>query len=147
MGALIVTVLVLVAAPCFGGDLSDFLGVRPISWALLDSADLNGRIEQAALAGESWPDSPLSVTLSLFGDDRETQSLVIEEVKNAAEGAKSTTVVYIRDGFLDDAVLGDWHEVDYRCLPDGTWRVVEARHAWRCRRPDQSEFFGDYNCH
>ncbi len=146
MRMLLVIVLLAFAAPALGGNLADYLRVTPDSWTVLDAVELNGRIGQAVAAGETWPRSPLLLTLQLFGDDRELQSLVLDEVKNTAEGPRSSTVVYIRDGFLDDAQLGDWHEVDYRCLDDGTWRVVEARSAWRCRRPEPDAAFGTRVC-
>ena len=65
-------------------------------------------------------------------------------MKNRVEGADSATVVMIRDGFQDDSVRGDWHEVVFERQPDGTWRIAEARVAYRCRRGENiSVYQGD----
>jgi hypothetical protein len=58
----------------------------------------------------------------------------------------ATKIVCIRDGFLDDSVRGDWHELDLRRLPDGTWRVNEARIAIRCWRTENTEVYQDKPC-
>ena len=113
----------------------------PESWLDIDAEELNVRIDEAVAAGLDWPNSPLMVTLRLFGGDEDARVIALEEEKNRGEGADAAAVVYIRDGFLDDSIRGDRHEVQYRRLSDGTWRVREARVAIRCRRGDKTEVY------
>jgi hypothetical protein len=108
--------------------------------------ELNGRLEKAVLSDEGWPSSPLQSTLQLFGDDTDAQAVVVEEMKNRVEGADSATVEMIRDGFLDDSVRGDWHEVVFERQTDGTWRVAEARVAFRCRRGENTSVYQGEFC-
>jgi len=136
--------LIIVAGCAQAGSQPEFVHTPPESWTKLDLVKINGRLDMAVLSEEEWPSSPLQSTLQLFGDDSDTQAMVIEEMKNRVEGADSATVVMIRDGFLDDSVRGDWHEVVFERQPDGTWRVAEARVAYRCRRGENtSEYQGE----
>lgn len=134
--------LLIVCAGCAqSGSCPEFARTPPGSWTELDLVELNGRLDKAVLSDEGWPSSPLQSTLQLFGDDTGAQAVVIEEMKNRVEGADSATVVMIRDGFLDDSVRGNWHEVDFKRQPDGTWRVAEARVAYRCRRGENTSVY------
>lgn len=141
----LLTGMLLVSAGCaHEGSRPEFAQTPPESWAELDLANINSRMDMAVLSGEAWPSSPLQSTLQLFGDDSDAQAVVVEEMKNHVEGADSATVVMIRDGFLDDSVRGDWHEVFFKRQKDGTWRVTEARVAFRCRRGENtSKYQGD----
>ena len=118
----------------------------PESWAIVDIDNLNVRVEKAVAADKPWPSSPLLLIFYLFGDDQETRSVVLEEVKNSGERANASTVSYIRDGFLDDSVRGDWHEVNLRLLSDGTWRISKARVAYRCWRTEDKQAFQGNPC-
>lgn len=139
--------LLVVFAGCAQADSRpEFARTPPESWAGLDPVELNGRLEKAVLSGQEWPSSPLQSTLQLLGDDTGAQALVIEEMKNRVEGADSVTVVMIRDGFLDDSVRGDWHEVVFERQQDGTWRVAEARVAYRCRRGENTSVYRGDPC-
>jgi hypothetical protein len=140
--------LLFILAGCAQADSRpEFARTPPVSWAELDLVELNGRLEKAVLSDEGWPSNPLQSTLQLFGDDTEAQAVVVEEMKNRVEGADSVTVVMIRDGFLDDSVRGDWHEVVFERQTDGTWRVVEARVAYRCRRGENTSVYQSEFCH
>mgnify|MGYP000884378044 FL=1 len=133
--------LFLAACSTSESRLSELLQKAPESWSTLDVGTLNVQVEEATSAEKSWPKSPLLVAIHILGGDVDTRSLVIEEVKNRGEGADQTTVVYIRDGFLDDSVRGDWHELDLRRQPDGTWRVLEVRAAYRCWRSGNTDLY------
>ena len=126
----------LTAATAIGGNLLQSLsGQKPLSWQRLDADSLNARIERALATGEDWPQNPVEIALQLFGENlEELQSAIVEMEKNRPEGADAATVNYIRDGFLDDSVRGDWHQVELQRLTDGTWRVRNARTAHRCWR-------------
>ena len=139
-------ILFLAACSASEGDLSGYLQSTPESWLALDAEDLNARIEEAVAAKETWAQSPLMVTINLFGDDRDTRSATLKEVKNRGEGADATSIVYIRDGFLEDSVRGDWHQVELHRVPDGTWRVSKARVAYRCWRAEDTEVYRGQLC-
>lgn len=139
-------ILFLAACSASGGSLSEELRGAPASWAILDADSLNVSIEEAIAAGDSWPRSPILVTLYLVGGDDDIRSLVLEEVKNRAEGADLTKVVCIRDGLLDDSVRGDWHEFNLNRLADSTWRVSDARASYRCWRSDNTDEYQESPC-
>jgi hypothetical protein len=118
----------------------------PKSWAEVDVKNLNARIDKAAAAEESWTTSPLLSVIHLLGDDSDARSVVIEEMKNRGEGADEATITCIHDGLMDDSVRGTWREVVLRRLPDGTWRISEARAAYRCWRAEDRELFQGSPC-
>lgn len=123
-------------------------GAEPVveSYQSVELAPLNRRVEAAVAAGEKWPWSPLRMTLDLFGGDDETRSVRIEEQKNRGEGADTTIVTLIRDGFMDDSVRGSWEQITFHRLTDGSWRVGEARRATRCWRGERLESYGAKPC-
>jgi hypothetical protein len=134
--------LLIVCAGCAQADSRpEFARTPPESWTELDLEELNARLDRAVLSDEGWPSSPLQSTLQIFGDDTDAQAVVVEEMKNRVEGADSATVEMIRDGFLDDSVRGDWHEVVFERQPDGSWRIAEARVAYRCRRGENTSVY------
>ena len=139
-------ILFLAACAASEGSLSGQVQSTPDSWVTLDANLLNVRIEKAIAAEESWPQSPLLVTFYLVGGDEDTRSLILEEIKNRGEGADATKVVCLRDGLLDDSVRGDWHEINLRRFPDGTWRVSDARVAYRCWRSGDSDVYQERPC-
>ncbi len=116
------------------------------SWEQMDAAPLNASIEDAVRVGASWPASPLEITVQLFGSDEDTRSVVLSEEKNRAEGADTTVVVAVRDGFLDDSIRGYWERVVYVRTADRTWRVHDARRACRCWRGHHTGTFSSHPC-
>ena len=142
----VIGLLLLAAGSASAGTLAEILQKTPESWAYLDADELNARIEQSVSVGEDWPYSPLEVTLQLFGGDREVRSVALEEEKNRGEGADAATISYVRDGFLDDSVRGDWHQIDMQRTSDGTWQIVEARVAYRCWRGENTDLYIEGPC-
>ena len=118
----------------------------PISWAEVDVESLNALVEKAVAAEEPWTASPLLSVIHLLGGDTDARSVVFEETKNRGEGADEAAITCIRDGLMDDSVRGIWHEVVMRRSPDGTWRVSEARAAYRCWRAEDREVFQGSPC-
>ena len=127
-------------------EVSNPLDVVVESWEQMDAAPLNARIDEAVKAGASWPESPFEITVELFGSDVDTRSVVLREEKNRAEAADTTVVVAVRDGFLDDSIRGYWEWVMYVRLPDRTWRVHEARRAYRCWRRHHTGTYSSHWC-
>ena len=136
-------ILLLLAAACAtppSRNGSGPLDVPVESWESLDVGPLNAAIEEAIATGDSRASSPLLVVLDLLGGDMEARHLSLRQDYNRAEAPDSAYVVLARDGLLDDSVRGDWHELILHQVPDGTWRVAEARRAVRCRRPDTKSY-------
>lgn len=127
-------------------QLSHRLTSTPDTWVTLDAKEFNTRTEKAVSAGVYWPQPPLMMTLYLFGDDQEAQSVIIKEMKNRGEDPDAVTIAYIRDGFLDDSIRSSWHQVDLHRQPDGTWRIIEAQVAYMCWRAENIEIFRDKLC-
>ncbi|RLA09884.1 MAG: hypothetical protein DRQ60_03175 [Gammaproteobacteria bacterium] len=138
--------LLLAACVPSGSNTFGHLQSVPQSWATLDVKELNEQVAAGVVAKEAWPRSPLQLVLHLFGGDVEVQSLSLKEMKNRSEGADATKIVWIRGGFLDDSVSGDWHEVDLRRLADGSWRINSARIAYRCRRATNPDEYQNKLC-
>jgi hypothetical protein len=136
-------ILLLLAVSCAQPpprDSDDPIGVAVESWESVDVGSLNEAIEKAIATGDTRLFSPLLVTLDLLGGDAGTHALSLRQEFNRSEEPDSVRVVLARDGFLDDSVRGDWHELILYQMPDGTWRVAQARRAVRCRRPDTGDY-------
>jgi hypothetical protein len=146
MRYVVLLISVLAACSASAGDLSELFHQEPESWAKLEVGALNGRVEEAVSAQEAWPRSPLLVAVHLLCGDLDTRSLVLEEVKNRGESADETRISCIRDGFLDDSIRGDWHELDLRRLADGTWRIRKAQVAVRCWRSEHTDVYQAKPC-
>lgn len=147
MKHLVVGLVLLVAGCAPSGELVfSAEGIEVESWETVDPAPMNAKVASAVAAGETWPTSPLAITVDLFGGDVDTRILSLEERKNRTEGADTTVVVLIRDGFLDDSVRGDWHRIVYARQEDWTWRVHSVRRAYRCYRRDHLESFSRDLC-
>ncbi len=118
------------------------------SWELLEVDEFNSRIEEAAGAGETWPQVPIDVVdhfiWGTIGGGHQYTWLEIQG--NRVEGSDSTVVTLIRDRYADDSIRGDWHRIFLYKLPDGTWRLREARMAYRCYRGHQQESYGKRRC-
>jgi hypothetical protein len=125
---------------------TDLLRAEVESYELVDIGGLNERIEAGIESGADWPTSPLAATIELLGGDTDTRRLSVTERKNRGEGADTTVVVIVRDGFLDDSIRGDWHRIVYVRQPDMTWRVREARRAFRCWRGHHLTSFSESWC-
>jgi hypothetical protein len=122
------------------------LDVEVESWESVDIARLNARVGESVAAAETWAASPLRMTVELFGADVDTRVLWLTEKKNRGEGADTTVVTMVRDGFLDDSVRGDWHRIVYYRQADGTWRLHEMRRAFRCWRGRHLEAYSSQLC-
>ena len=120
--------------------------VKVESWESVDPADMNAQITEAVTSGEDWPASPMEATIHLLGSDGDTRIVRLDESKNRTEGADSTVVVLIRDGFLDDSVRGDWHKIVYALQADRTWRIQSLQRAFRCYRGQNLESYSRVRC-
>jgi len=140
-------IIAIAAASAIAGNRLPLVSNQPQSWQSLDADDLNARIDRAIAAEATWPQNPISIALQLFGENLdEVQSAIVEMEKNRPEGANTATVNYIRDGFLDDSVRGDWRQLELQRMSDRTWRVRNARVARRCWRSLNTTAYGSSLC-
>jgi hypothetical protein len=116
------------------------------SWDLVEVEGFNARIDEAVNAGETWPRDPIIVTSEFIWGGLSAHYTRLEKQDNRVEGADSTVIVIVRDRFLDDSIRGDWHRITLYRLSDMTWRLAEARRAFRCYRGRQLDSFGSSLC-
>jgi hypothetical protein len=131
------------ASPPIGENL---LQVPVDSWALVDVAPLNSRIEAAVAAGATWPRSPLLTTMELLGGEAETQGLALTLGPFRGEVPDTAVIIMARDGFLDDSIRGDWHRLLLLRSRDGSWRIDEIRRAFRCWRAHSLDRYAARRC-
>lgn len=112
------------------------LGIKVESAATLDASDFDAVIAKAAANGDAWPASPALVAYQILGGDAEARSFRLSCEANRAESPDQVVCVVVRDGFLDDAVQGDWHQLHLSKAPDQRWRIVKVLKASRCWRND-----------
>ena len=86
------------------------------------------------------------MTTALFGDDDGVRELSLVEKKNTGEHPDQSTIIYKRDGFLDDSLRGDWHEKQFQRQANGSWRVSSAKVAYRCWRRDNVDAYQEALC-
>ena len=115
------------------------------SYVLVDATEVNAEAAAAATSGEEWPRDPLEVAKRLTGP-LTGRYVSIEKVDEPGERAGATTVTVIDGSFLDDSVWGVWNRLLLTRMDDGTWRITEARLAWRCYRGHQRDSFGERWC-
>ncbi len=112
---------------------------------VIEVTEFNVFVDEAAVAGEKWVRNPVMVVMEYL---RHPNAPLTEISRKDAPGEStpSTTVTVLQDGFLDDSVRGTWHEFILDRGTDGSWRIDEARSAYRCYRGHQKDEFGARLC-
>jgi hypothetical protein len=113
---------------------------------LLDVSEFNATNDEAVDSGETWPQDPIEAADKFIWGRMSAYYTWLEKQDNRVEAADSTVITLIRDGNADDSVRGDWHRIKLNRLPDGTWRLIEARRAFRCYRGHQQDTYGERLC-
>ena len=116
------------------------------SWAMLEVDEFNAKVDAAVDSGETWPEDPIEVVEQFIWGRIGAYYTRLEKQDNRVEGADSTVITLIRDRHADDSVRGDWHRIALNRLQDGTWRLSEARRAFRCYRGHQQDTYGERLC-
>jgi hypothetical protein len=96
-----------------------------------DAAAFNRRTAEEAAAGAAWTRDPLLVARAFTGSPGRSEAW---HVDGRGEFPSAYTVVAVFDGFSDDSVRGERHDIVLRREPDETWRIARARIGWRCWR-------------
>ncbi len=115
------------------------------SSTVIDVTEFNAFAEDAAAAGEKWVRNPVMVVMEYLRHPNAPMT-EITRVDPPGESMPSTTITVIQDGFHDDSVRGTWHEFLLERRTDGSWRIDEARSAYRCYRGHQKDEFGARLC-
>ena len=89
----------------------------------IDVEKLNGQIAYAAQDGASWTESTLQVTQKLFGGNQRNFLAIAEDELKCSEDTDKISVVIMRGSFSRPWGQGDWCEVHFRRVDDGTWRL------------------------
>lgn len=116
------------------------------SSALLDISEFNTTLDEAVDSDETWAQDPIDVVDRFIRGKISAHYTWLEKQDNRVEQADSTVITLIRDRYADDSIRGDWHRITLHRLPDGTWRLVEARRAFRCYRGHQQDSYGERLC-
>lgn len=111
----------------------------------LDVSAGNTETAEAASLGEAWPGDPMLVAHRFLGKLWDRSAAVSVETL-AGETPTEIRITVFRDGFLDDAVAGDWHELTLELQSGGYWRITKAKQALRCRRGPGSEIYAAETC-
>lgn len=89
----------------------------------IDVEKLNESIGNAVLQGEIWPQETLQVTRELFGGNKQNYLALPQEELRCGGHKDKISVVIMRGSFSRAWTRGDWCEVHYRKIDDGTWRL------------------------
>ena len=103
----------------------------------VDVVGFNTALDGAVFVGETWPSDPVIVALRYIGH-YDVASLSLVKRDERGEDPSATTITVIREGLLDDSVRAIWDEIALSRTGDGTWRIAEARRAYRCWRSEQT---------
>ncbi len=113
--------------------------VAPVvdSFLTEDLEDINAGIERAADADEEWVTDPVRIAMNVVeqGPDAIDERRYLQITYEGGGPHGNTAVVtVVTDGYLDDSMRGEWCRFAMAKEDDGSWRVTEFRHAWRCWR-------------
>ncbi len=115
------------------------------SSTVMDVTEFNAFVDDATAAGEQWVRNPIMVVMEYLRHPN-TSVTEITRIDPPGESMPRTTITVVQDGFLDDSVRGTWHEFTLDRKADGSWRIDEARGAYRCHRGHQKDDYGARLC-
>jgi len=115
------------------------------SSTVIDATEFNVFVDESVAAGERWARNPVLVVMEYL---RHPNAPVLEITRRdpPGESMPRTTITVVQDGFLDDSVRGTWHRFELERLADMSWRISEARSAYRCYRGHQTDDYGARLC-
>jgi len=112
--------------------------VEPVvdSFITEDLEDINASIEDAAELGEAWAADPVLIAFGVVesSPDAVEERRYLDMKFQADRNGRAGIVTVVTDGYQDDSMRGEWCRFAMHRVEDGTWRVREFRHAWRCYR-------------
>jgi len=113
-------------------------------WEKLSVVELSTIVENARNNSESWVFSPSTYPQYLF-DLSNLKAYSVHYLAQSSESNRKSTIIVIRDGFLDDSVRGDIHELVIE-KTEAQWNVKSAKRAFRCWRNPGSVSYSVDKC-
>jgi len=126
-----------------GDDSPTKLAVE--SYEPVDFGTFNDTILTAITDGQVWPQDPIEIVRN-FINSPGARSVNILREDDRGEGADSTTVIIVEEGYEDDSLRGTWHRFRLARSPDGTWRILDVRRAYRCWRGQHQNSYSRELC-
>ncbi|MDG5814306.1 hypothetical protein QA601_04400 [Chitinispirillales bacterium ANBcel5] len=117
-----------------------------VSYNNLDVKDFNVKITSAADNREDWVYSPVLVVQKYRRiSDARFVSILLKN--DRVENPSNSTITVVEEGYLDDAVRGQWFQFFLeRENSESAWKVEEIRQANLCGRMGSPEKFSKELC-
>ncbi len=133
---LLTGLLIVFLAGCqhLAGGSSPVESYRVKSWQALSTKRFADILKSASVEGQRWVNSPELFAFH-FLNLSAAKNYRIDYSANRSEDNSLSTLLIIRDGFLDDSVRGDAHQFTLQKNDNG-WRVSAVKRAIRCWRND-----------
>jgi len=130
-------------------ELSALPPERPSASVSLGSDDslqaFTAVVAAAALAEAAWVRDPIAVALA-YAPLWDVARVTLTRRDTVPEGAKTTVIRMVADGFLDDSLAGFERVAVLALDVDGGWRLVALSEAQRCARGDAVWIDADALC-
>lgn len=137
---LVVTILAAVAGTVVAVNADpELTEPRITSWADVETAPLNAKIRRARAANETWTSAPHIYVFSLF-EAADPKDMVYRFKADRIEHPRRLDIRLVRDGFADDSVRGDVHDITLKNTNGKDWEVISARQARRCWRTEATTY-------
>lgn len=115
------------------------------SWSDVETTPLNAKIYRARKAGAKWVPAPKLYVFHLF-ETADIKGMAYRFSADRVEQPRRVDIRLVRDGFADDAVRGDIHDLTLQRTNGQEWKVVSAKQAWRCWRSG-AKTYSSKRCH
>ena len=126
--------ILLVSSLCISNSLHASQDIK--SWEEVPVIELNRIIQKANESGEKWVYKPEFYIFNLF-DLTALKKISYEFNVDNIEKPKNIEIRILRDGFLDDSVRGDIHQLKLKLNNKMIWKIVSIKKAISCWRNNQ----------
>ena len=109
------------------------------SWETLETKAFNNKIHLAYKTDLNWADKPELYVFNLF-EMSDLKRIFYEYNSDRIENPERITLTITRDGFLDDSVRGDIHQLVLVRDDKGVWEILTIKKAISCWRRDVPKF-------
>ncbi len=108
------------------------------SWETLSINRFANILNSARAEKRSWVNNPSLFAYHLLNLS-DSQRYHIDYQAMQAENNTESLITIVRDGFKDDAIRGDVHQINVQ-KQDGLWWVVSVKRAFSCWRGPQAYY-------
>lgn len=124
-------ILFITSSSCASSTINSTDNVK--SWNTVDPTALNEKIKQAYATGKAWARKPQLYVFNIFYFD-EIKNISYEYSVDNTESPQNVNIKITRDGFLDDSVRGDIHQMRLNKNKTGQWQILSIKKAHSCWR-------------